>query len=86
MSKLLDTQKGNCNSMPYLYKILAEELGVDANLALAPNHVYIKHNIKSLGWYNTELTSGIFPQETLPIGWTNSYRYRINKTASFRIV
>lgn len=61
VSKLLDTQKGNCNSMPYLYKILAEELGVDANLALAPNHVYIKHNIKSIGWYNTELTSGIFP-------------------------
>lgn len=64
VSKLLDTQKGNCNSMPYLYKILAEELGVDANLALAPNHVYIKHNIKSLGWYNTELTSGIFPQDS----------------------
>ncbi|MEA1847512.1 hypothetical protein U9K52_01185 [Chryseobacterium sp. MHB01] len=61
VSKLLDTQKGNCNSMPYLYKILAEEIGVDANLALAPNHIYIKHNIKSIGWYNTELTSGIFP-------------------------
>lgn len=64
VSKLLDTQKGNCNSMPYLYKILAEEIGVDANLALAPNHIYIKHNIKSLGWYNTELTSGIFPQDS----------------------
>lgn len=61
VSKLLDTQKGNCNSMPYLYKILAEEIGADANLALAPNHVYIKHNIKSIGWFNTELTSGIFP-------------------------
>ncbi|MPS74680.1 MAG: hypothetical protein E2590_16220 [Chryseobacterium sp.] len=64
VSKLLDSQKGNCNSMPYLYKILAEELGVTANLALAPNHVYIKHNIKSIGWYNTELTSGIFPQDS----------------------
>lgn len=64
VSKLLDTQKGNCNSMPYLYKIIAEELGVDANLALAPNHVYIKHNIKSIGWFNTELTSGIFPQDS----------------------
>ncbi|MGC4129276.1 MAG: hypothetical protein QM564_06885 [Bergeyella sp.] len=64
VSKLLTTHKGNCNSMPYLYKILAEELGVDANLALAPNHIYIKHNIKSLGWYNTELTSGIFPQDS----------------------
>jgi hypothetical protein len=51
--------------MPYLYKILAEELGVDANLALAPNHVYIKHRIKAVGWYNTELTSGIFPED----GW-----------------
>lgn len=61
VSKLLATKKGNCNSMPYLYKILAEEIGVDANLALAPNHVYIKHNIKAGGWFNTELTSGIFP-------------------------
>lgn len=64
VSKLLATKKGNCNSMPYLYKILAEELGVEANLALAPNHVYIKHQIKSDGWYNTELTSGIFPQDS----------------------
>lgn len=64
VSKLLISRKGNCNSMPYLYKILAEELGVEANLALAPNHIYIKHNIKSLGWYNTELTSGVFPQDS----------------------
>ena len=61
VTKLLETRKGNCHSLPYLYKILAEELGVTANLALAPNHIYIKHrNIKN-GWYNTELTSGIFP-------------------------
>lgn len=61
VSKLLATKKGNCNSMPYLYKILTEEIGADANLALAPNHVYIKHNIKAGGWFNTELTSGVFP-------------------------
>ncbi|OMQ12263.1 hypothetical protein BXU01_05150 [[Flexibacter] sp. ATCC 35103] len=61
VSKLLETRKGNCRSLPYLYKILAEELGVDANLALAPNHVYIKHQSLKDGWYNTELTSGIFP-------------------------
>jgi hypothetical protein len=59
--KLLETHKGNCHSLPYLYKILCEELGVEANLALAPNHVYIKHNSIKDGWYNTELTSGIFP-------------------------
>jgi hypothetical protein len=61
VSKLLETHKGNCHSLPYLYKILCEELGVEANLALAPNHVYIKHNSIKDGWYNTELTSGIFP-------------------------
>ncbi|BEV05963.1 YdeI/OmpD-associated family protein [Chryseobacterium gambrini] len=71
VSKLLLTKKGNCNSMPYLYKILAEELGVDANLALAPNHVYIKHRIKAVGWYNTELTSGIFPED----GWLMASGY-----------
>lgn len=61
VSKLLQTRNGNCHSMPYLYKILCEELGAMANLALAPNHVYIKHNSIKDGWYNTELTSGIFP-------------------------
>lgn len=59
--KLLETRKGNCHSLPYLYKILAEELGVEASLALAPNHVYIKLQSLKDGWYNTELTSGIFP-------------------------
>ncbi|MEO9511070.1 MAG: hypothetical protein ABJN84_01385 [Flavobacteriaceae bacterium] len=61
VSKLLATRKGNCHSFPYLYKILAEELGTEAYLALAPNHIYIKHRKEEGGWYNTELTSGIFP-------------------------
>jgi hypothetical protein len=61
VSKLLLTKSGNCHSLPYLYKILAEDLGVEANLALAPNHIYIKHKSIKDGWYNTELTSGIFP-------------------------
>lgn len=61
VSKLLEAHKGNCRSLPYLYKILCEELGTTAHLALAPNHIYIKHQNKKNGWYNTELTSGIFP-------------------------
>jgi hypothetical protein len=64
VSKLLDTRKGNCHSLPYLYKILAEEIGIEANLALAPNHIYIKHRSIKDGWYNTELTSGIFPMDS----------------------
>jgi hypothetical protein len=61
VSKLLKTKKGNCHSLPYLYKILCEELGVSAHLALAPNHLYIKHKSEKTGWYNTELTSASFP-------------------------
>lgn len=61
VSKLLETRKGNCRSLPYLYKILCEEQGTEANLSLAPNHIYIKHKSIKDGWYNTELTSGIFP-------------------------
>lgn len=63
VSKLLYTRKGNCHSLPYLYKILCEEQGTTAHLALAPNHIYIKHQNKANGWYNTELTSGIFPND-----------------------
>ena len=61
VTKLLDTKKGNCHSLPYLYKIISEELSVSAHLALAPNHVYIKHHCEQDGWYNTELTSQCFP-------------------------
>lgn len=49
VTKLLATQKGNCHSMPYLYKILCEEMGVPCWLALAPNHIYIKHRSEKTG-------------------------------------
>jgi hypothetical protein len=63
VSKLLATHKGNCHSLPFLYKILADETGAQAWLALAPNHIYLKqHNLKD-GWYNTELTSRTFPMD-----------------------
>jgi hypothetical protein len=61
VSNLLTDGSGNCHSLPFLYKILAEELGVTAHLALAPNHIYIKHWSVKDGWYNTELTSAAFP-------------------------
>jgi hypothetical protein len=61
VSKLIVTNKGNCHSLPYLYKIIAEELGEKAFLVFAPNHTYIKIQSKAYGWFNTELTSGMFP-------------------------
>ena len=61
VTKLLESGTGNCHSMPFLYKILAEELGETAYLALAPNHTYIKLRTNKIGWFNTELTSATFP-------------------------
>ncbi|MCL1938195.1 MAG: hypothetical protein FWF52_07355 [Candidatus Azobacteroides sp.] len=61
VSKLLKTGKGNCHSLPYLYKILSDELGIPCYLAFAPNHIYIKLYAENTGWYNTELTSASFP-------------------------
>lgn len=63
VSKLLQKGSGNCHSLPYLYKILADDLGAAAWLSLAPNHIYVKNRCKKIGWYNTELTSGQFPTD-----------------------
>ena len=63
VSKMMQTNKGNCHSMPYLYKMIMDELGQEAFLSLAPNHIYIKANNKKVGWYNIELTCGDFPTD-----------------------
>jgi hypothetical protein len=63
VSTLLQSETGNCHSMPFLYKILANELGASTFLALAPHHIYLKNRNKKSGWYNTELTSANFPTD-----------------------
>jgi len=63
VTKLMTNHKGNCHSLPILYKILADELGVKAYLSFAPNHMYIKQKSKIIGWYNTELTNALFPND-----------------------
>ncbi len=68
VTKLLRTKTGNCHSLPYLYKILAEEVGAETYLALAPNHLYIKHKDDKGQWVNVELTNGTFPRD----GWVMS--------------
>ena len=63
VSTLIQTKKGNCHSLPYLYKMIMDEMGYDCYLALAPNHIYIKAQNKRVGWYNIELTCGDFPTD-----------------------
>lgn len=64
VSKLLETGKGQCNSLPRLYLILAEEIGAEAFLSLSPNHSYIKFRDKEDKWYNVELTNGMFTTDS----------------------
>lgn len=63
VTKLLRTHTGQCRSMPMLYKILAEEIGAESYLALAPNHLYIKHLDEQNKWVNVELTNGHFSSD-----------------------
>lgn len=55
VSTLLFTNKGQCASMPLLYLILAERLGIEAFLSFAPLHSFVR--VKgNRNWYNLELT------------------------------
>ena len=57
ISTYLKTKKGNCISMPILYAILAEKLGLDVTLSTAPLHVFVKFkDPKSGKYFNIETT------------------------------
>ncbi|WP_035331625.1 hypothetical protein [Dysgonomonas capnocytophagoides] len=60
VTKVMRTHTGQCTSLPLYYKILADELGADAYIALAPNHMYVKHLSEDGKWVNIELTNGHF--------------------------
>ena len=61
VSKVLKTHTGQCRSLPWLYKILANEIEADVSIALAPRHCYImyedKDNLTPETWINLELTT-----------------------------
>lgn len=63
VSRMMETKKGNCHSMPLLYKLIMDKLGKKCWLSLAPNHMYIKAWNKRAGWYNIELTCADFPTD-----------------------
>lgn len=61
--KLLKTGSGQCHSMPLYYLILAEAMGTEAYLSLAPNHSYIRFIDDEGTMRNMELTNGMFPTD-----------------------
>lgn len=72
VSKVLISHKGQCRSLPWLYKILACEINADAYIAYAPRHSYIMYrdedNITPEPWINLELTT----HQLTPSEWIQS--------------
>lgn len=58
VTNLLQTGKGQCHSLPWLYNILTEQLGATAWLSTAPDHCYIKFPSNNGNIYNFETTQG----------------------------
>ncbi|MBD0413040.1 transglutaminase family protein [Oryzicola mucosus] len=58
LANYLATKKGNCVSMPILFLILAERLGIDVTLSTAPLHVFVKFTDDEARIWNLETTSG----------------------------
>jgi hypothetical protein len=60
VTKLLRTNSGQCHSLPLLYKLLADRLGIAARLSMAPNHSYIQVVGPDGELYSYETTNGHF--------------------------
>lgn len=60
VTKLLQTNSGQCHSMPLLYKLVADELGITSYVSLAPNHGFIQVKDNAGRLYHYETTNGHF--------------------------
>ena len=61
VSRTIKTHKGQCHSLPWTFKLYAEELGADVYLTHAPRHCFImykdKDNLFPEDWVNVETTA-----------------------------
>lgn len=57
----LSSKKGNCVTMPFLFIILGQRLGIDVTASTAPNHLLVKFRNEVGLWINLEATSGANP-------------------------
>jgi len=62
LTTYLRTKKGNCVSMPILFVILGQKLGIDVTLARSPLHLFVKYRNEQGRVFNLETTSGGFPR------------------------
>lgn len=61
VSKTIRTHKGQCHSLPWAFKLYAEEIGAEVSLAHAPRHCFVmyrdKDNLFPEDWVNVEVTA-----------------------------
>lgn len=58
LSTYVRTRKGNCVSMPILFLIVADRMGLKVRLAAAPLHLFVRYTDPAGGEHNLEATSG----------------------------
>lgn len=61
LTNYLMSRKGNCVTMPFLFIILGQRLGIDVTAATAPLHFLVKFKDEAGRWINLEATSGANP-------------------------
>lgn len=61
VTNYLWTRRGQCVSMPVLFLILADKLGLDMGLATAPDHFLVRYKNERGRILNLETTSGAYP-------------------------
>src|SRR6185295_18483907 len=54
----LRTRQGNCISMPTLFLIVADRMGLNVHLATAPLHMFVRYTDPQGADHNLETTSG----------------------------
>ncbi|WP_158549177.1 transglutaminase family protein [Lysobacter silvisoli] len=65
LATYLATRKGNCVSMPTLFLVLGQRLGLTVALATAPNHLLVKFaDDEQQMWLNVEATAGGFKYDS----------------------
>lgn len=69
VSNLLKTHRGQCRSLPWMYKILAKEFDAEVYIVHAPQHCYITYkdedNLTPEEWINLEMTTN----QMVPSWW-----------------
>ncbi|HEX8621834.1 MAG TPA: transglutaminase family protein [Allosphingosinicella sp.] len=58
LSTYVRTRKGNCVSMPTLFLIVADRMGLKVRLGAAPLHLFVRHTDPAGMDHNLEATSG----------------------------